>query len=191
MGFHNPDKIIEVTEERKNTALQAQALTAAINNRKYRQADVYRIATACAGYIEDCQRTNKPLTVAGFILAAGIPTATWYEMRDGKHDAITAYYQMQHNYTDDDGQPIYIDEATGEAETLVTPSEIVKRCYLVLQNQLESNCYNVKAHNVAGSIFGLKAQFNWNDDTTPQQVTQNLVICDAEQAKRALKLLAD
>lgn len=191
MGFCNPDKLIEVTEARQTNALQAKAIEAAINNKKYKQADVYRIATACSKYIEDCQSRNKPLTVAGFILAAGVPESTWYDMRDGKMDSITSLYTMQHNYTDDNGQPLYVDETTGEAETLVTPSEIVKRCYLVLQNQLESNCYNVKAHNVAGSIFGLKAQFRWSDDTTPQQLTQNLVICDAAAAKRALKLLED
>ena len=185
-----PAPLIETTKERQQLMKQA-ALEAAINNKVYTPRDILNMASGCAAYIEDCQKNNKPMTVAGFILASGVPAATWYEMRDGKKDSVVTLYMMKYNYTDDDGTPLYIDEDTGEAQQLVLPSDVVKNCYLVLQNQLEANCYNVKAHNVAGSIFGLKAQYGWRDDTQPQKLTQNLVICDAEQAKKALRLLED
>ena len=59
----------------------------------------------------------------------------------------------------------------------------------MIQEQLESNCYTNKG-NPAGSIFGLKARFDWRDDPdVPNHLTQNLVIADAGQAKKALAML--
>lgn len=186
--YYNGKELAKISKGAKQTLLQAQALTKTINNRKYKQADVYAIGQRCCEYIEDCQRNKKPLTIAGFIMASNIPQSVWYEMKNGEHDVITSLYHMQHNYTDDDGAPLYVDEQTGEARPLATPSEIVKNCYLMIQAQLEGNCYTNKG-NPAGSIFGLKAQFGWSDDTTPQHLTQVVQICDAEQAQKALEML--
>ena len=84
----------------------------------------------------------------------------------------------------------HIDE-NGEIKriTLVTYGDVTQKCSLLIQAQLESNCYSNRG-NPAGSIFGLKARFQWQD--TPQtvgNVTNNLVIADAEQAKKALEML--
>ena len=180
----NTTSMVDVSRQAAEITKQASALAMAQNKHRYSQADVYEIMRKCAEYVEE-QRTNKkPLTVAGFILASGVPASTWYDAKEGRLDTITALYQMEHG-------DAYTDEETGEQMALVPFSDAVKTCYLLLQEQLEGNCYNVKAHNVAGSIFGLKAQYGWSDDTTPQSVTQNLVICDAEQARKALKMLSD
>ena len=96
---------------------------------------------------------------------------------------------MDHSeQVDEQGEPYYINTETGEAEPLATLSEIVKKCHLLIQAQLEGNCYTNKG-NPAGSIFGLKAQFGWSDDTSPQHLTQVVQICDAEQAQKALEML--
>ena len=163
--------------------ISAAAFAMAKNNHKYKQEDVQRIATACDAYIQEQWEKGKPLTVAGFILASGLPTSTWYDAKNGDLDSITVLYQMEHDNTE-----TYTDETTGEVLPLVRLSEICKNAYLLIQAQLETNCYTNKG-NPAGSIFGLKAQFGWQDDAPPQRLTQVLQICDAEQAKKALEML--
>ena len=189
--YDNGEQLAEYTKAEQGVIEQSRVIAMNINRHKYKQADVYRIAEQCAEYIEECQSTKKPLTLAGFMLATNIPSSTWAEMKNGDKDNITSLYALQHpNQVDDDGAPFYLDEQTGEAKQLLTFSEIVKNCYLMVQNQLEGNCYTNKG-NPAGSIFGLKAQFGWQDDNAPQHLTQVVQICDAEQAQKALKMLYD
>ena len=183
--------LAEISKDASALTADAQALAKAINNKNYKQADVYRIADRCADYIQEQHDKRQPLTVAGFILASGVPSSTWYDMKNEKMDSITALYAMEHpQQVTDEGEPYFVDDDTGDIKPLVTPSAVCKNAYLLIQAQLEGNCYTNKG-NPAGSIFGLKAQFGWSDDTTPQSVTQNLVICDAEQARKALKMLND
>lgn len=187
----NGEQLTKISKEASAINNSAHALAKAINNKRYKQSDIYAIADNCADYVQEQQAKKQPLTVAGFILASGVPQSTWYDMRDGKMDDITALYIMSNpSQVNEEGEPFFIDEVTGEMKPLVTPSEICKNAYLLLQAQLEGNCYTNRG-NPAGSIFGLKAQFGWSDDATPQRLTQNLVICDAEQARKALALLAD
>ena len=189
MAKGNGAGLAKISKDGAEIVAQSKALAQALNNRKYKQADVYRIIEQATEYIEEQQRTKQPLTIAGFCLACNIPLKTWYEMRDGDKDHITSLYALEHSdYIDENGEPYYVDEQTGEAQPLVTLSQVVKNCYLCVQNGLETNCYTNKG-NPAGSIFGLKAQFGWSDDTTPQHLTQVVQICDAEQAKRALEML--
>lgn len=184
----NPEAIKEYNKQSAIISRQAAALAQARSKHKYKQSDIYEIMQRLTDYVEDCQSRRQPLTAAGFVLASGLPQSTWYDAKDGQLDSITTLYQMEHDYTDDDGNPLYIDETTGEAKPLVRLSEVCKNAYLMLQAQLETNCYTNKG-NPAGSIFGLKAQFGWQDDAPPRQLTQNLVICDAEQARKALAML--
>ena len=197
MGKGNPnptnkgEHLPSYTKAEQDIIEQAKVLAMNVNRHKYKQSDVYRMIEQATAYVEEQQKKNKPLTVAGFMLATNTPETTWREMRDGDKDNITALYQMQHaDYINDDGEPFYVDEETGEAKALLPFSWIVKNCYLLVQNQLEGNCYTNKG-NPAGSIFGLKALFNWRDDATPQHLTQVVQICDAEQAQKALKMLYD
>ena len=137
-------------------------------------------------YIKECEHSRQPLTWGGFALAAGISTRTLDRMRAGDLDAILEEYILIHDiepnateYIDDDGQVI----------PLVPWSQICQKLEALIQDQLERNCYTNKG-NPAGSIFGLKARFDWQDQ--PQQagtINNNLVIADAEQARKALEML--
>ena len=197
MGKGNPnptnkgEHLPAYTKAEQDIIEQSKVLAMNINRHKYKQSDVYRMIEQCEQYIKDCEQSKKPMTLAGFMLATGTPVKTFHEMRDGDKDTITSLYMMEHpDYVDEHGEPVYYDEETGEQKPLLPFSHVVKNCYLVIQNQLEGNCYTNKG-NPAGSIFGLKAQFNWSDDTTPQHLTQVVQICDAEQAKKALSMLYD
>lgn len=187
--YDNGEQLSKYTKAEQSVIEQSRVIAMNINRHKYKQSDVYRVISQCSEYIEECQRERKPITLAGFMLATNIPASTWSEMKNGDKDNITSLYALQHsNQVDENGEPFYLDEQTGEARPLVTFSAVVKNCYLVVQNQLEGNCYTNRG-NPAGSIFGLKAQFGWSDDTTPQNLTQVVQICDAEQARKALELL--
>lgn len=187
--YDNGAQLAEYAKAEQQLIEQSRVIAMNLNRRKYKQEDVYRIARQCEEYIEEQLRIRSPITLAGFMLATGIPDTTWREMRDGDKDSISSLYAMEHpQQVDEDGNPYYIDETTGEAKPLWTFSAVVKNCYLAVQNQLEGNCYTNKG-NPAGSIFGLKAQFGWSDDTTPQHLTQVVQICDADKALEALKML--
>lgn len=162
--------------------LRDAALAKMKNKYKYTQDDVYRVMRDLSEYAEEQKKNNKPLTVAGFIMASKLPERTWYEAKDGRLDDITAIYAFDHDE--------YVDPDTGETLPLVTMSHVCKNAYLLIQAQLEGNCYTNRG-NPAGSIFGLKAQFGWSDDNAPQHVVQNLVIADPEQAKKAMQMLAE
>lgn len=164
------------------------------NNSPYTVERIPLMVQQCQDYADECLKEGKPLTHAGFCLATGIPTQTWYKMLHGEYDYINAEYMLMHDipFPDDpDADYVeYVDE-NGEMRkiTLVTYGEVTQKCSLLIQAQLESNCYSNRG-NPAGSIFGLKARFQWQD--TPQtvgSVTNNLVIADAEQAKKALEML--
>ena len=137
-------------------------------------------------YVEDCRRVGKPLTHAGFALACDIGIDTWRRIREGQFDYVPEEFRILHNLPADAEE--YITE-DGEIIPLIPWSEVFKKCELLIQDQLESNCYTNKG-NPAGSIFGLKARFDWRDDPeVPNHLTQNLVIADSNQARKALQML--
>ena len=137
-------------------------------------------------YIEECEHSRQPLTWGGFALAAGISTRTIDRMRAGELDHIVEEYILIHDieptateYINDDGQII----------PLVPWSQICQKLEALIQDQLERNCYTNKG-NPAGSIFGLKARFNWQDQQqSAGTINNNLVIADADQARKALEML--
>lgn len=137
-------------------------------------------------YIEECEHSRQPLTWGGFALAAGVSVDTIQRMRRGELDHIVEEYRLIHDI--DPAQTEYID-SDGQVIPLVQWSKITQKLEALIQDQLERNCYTNKG-NPAGSIFGLKARFDWQDQ--PQQagtITNNLVIADAEQARKALEML--
>ena len=137
-------------------------------------------------YVEDCSRIGKPLTHAGFALACDIGIDTWRRIREGQFDYVPEEFRILHDLPADAQE--YITE-DGEVIPLIPWSDVFKKCELLIQEQLESNCYTNKG-NPAGSIFGLKARFDWRDDPeVPHNLTQNLVIADSEQARKALRML--
>lgn len=137
-------------------------------------------------YIEEQQRRGKPLTHAGFMRCFGVGAETYYSL--DKYDYVLEEYKALHDlpvdattYTDDDGNVF----------PLVAWSNIKKNvCDVAIQEQLEENCYTNRG-NPAGSIFGLKARYSWDDSNgaNAQHIVNNLVIADTEQAQKSLDML--
>ena len=160
--------------------------------RKYTQEGVTKAYQAISDYVDDCYKKKTPLTVAGFQLAIGIHRDAWIKARDGDLDYLLEEYLQDHHITendismDQDGLP-WVQSDHGPV-LLLRWSDLRKKADLLIQDQLERNCYTNRG-NPAGSIFGLKAQFNWREDEGPQHLVQQLVIADLDQAKKALEML--
>ena len=160
--------------------------------RKYDQTSVTGLYQALCGYVEECNAKQIPLTVAGVMLALNVNKDLWCKAKNGDLDLLLEeYIDLNHITPDDieyiDGLPWHINP-DGEMILLISFSELRQKADLMIQEQLERNCYTNKG-NPAGSIFGLKAQFQWREDDTPQHLVQQLVIADLEQAKKALDML--
>jgi hypothetical protein len=113
----------------------------------------------------------------------GINSDIYYQLE--KYDHIVEEYRILHDLPADATEH-KTDHGTFP---LVTWSSIKKNiCDVLIQEQLEENCYTNRG-NPAGSIFGLKARYQWTEDSTPQHLVQNLVIADGEQARKALEML--
>ena len=137
-------------------------------------------------YIDEQERTGKPLTVAGFNLASKIPRATWDKMRRGEYDIGIEEYKMLKGIPEDAEEWVTED---GEVLSLRPWSEIVDYCYLLAQQERETACVAGKAGNVVGNIFLLKSQHGLSDQ--PEQVahqTNIQVVADAETALKALEM---
>ena len=160
--------------------------------RKYTQESLAAVYRAVSEYAEECYRAKQPLTVAGMMLAAGLHRDAWYRAGSGDLDYLLEEYIQDNHISDkniridDDGLPWH-DSEKGPVLLLLW-SEVRKKADLMIQDQLERNCYTNRG-NPAGSIFGLKAQFNWKEDEGPQHLVQQLVIADLDQAKKALQML--
>ena len=141
------------------------------------------VLEAIEDYVEDRRRSGRPLTHAGFMLAMGLTSDVYYKLRD--YDHVIEEYKIIHGLPED--ATTYTDQ-DGNERPLVLWSTIKEKCDALIQEQLEENCYTNRG-NPAGSIFGLKARFQWSEDGTPQHVVNNLVIADGEQAQKALKML--
>ena len=139
-------------------------------------------------YRRECEDKNEPLTSAGFVLASGVPQRTYYEMLNGDYDHVVEEYRLIHGIPQDTETII---DGDGVITPLVPFSQVLEKyARLPLQQQLERNCYSTaRGVNPAGSIFGLKARFDWKEDNTAQHVTNNLVIADSTQAQKSLEML--
>ena len=160
--------------------------------RKYTQEGVAAAYKAINDYMQECYTKRQPLTVAGFQLAVGIHRDAWIKARDGELDHLLEEYIQDNNISEDDitydqdGLPWHYGD--NGPVLLLWWSDLRKKADLMIQDQLERNCYTNKG-NPAGSIFGLKAKFDWREDEGPQHLVQQLVVADLEQAKKALKML--
>ena len=170
------------------------------SRRKFTQERLGEMYEQTQAYICECADTHTPMTIAGMQLAMGIDRNTWSRAKAEELDYLLEEFVSLHNVTDDDvsvidGLPWFVRtrEDTGEIESrtlLIAYSEFVEKCTMLLQDQLERNCYTNKG-NPAGSIFGLKAQFDWREEQAPTTYSQTLVIADAAQAQKAMKMLTN
>ena len=177
-----------VNAERKKITESARKLAIARRNRSpYTPQTQGVFIDKLVKYVEEQDRKGKPLTVAGFILASGIPESTWHLMKNGGFDAGIEEYKLTN------GIPLDATEYTtedGEVLSLMPWSELINRCYLLLQQEREENCVAGKAGNVVGNIFLLKAQHGLSD--MPQQVqsqTNIQIVANDETAMKALEML--
>ena len=161
------------------------------NRRKYTQEGMYGYIVKLADYVAEQRAVKRPLTIAGVLLALGTNKDFWSKAKNGEYDFLLEEVLDRYNVSDDmivevNGIPCL--ETEDGRIPLISYSEFYEKTWLLIQNQLEENCYTNKG-NPAGSIFGLKAQFDWREDESPQHLVQNLVIADSEQAEKAMKML--
>lgn len=187
---HENDNTQAIEEiQRQASAITAKAKEFAAARRARSPVCMEQLPDICdkwEHYIEECEHSRKPLTWGGFALAAGVSVDTIQRMRRGELDHIVEEYKLIHDIGPAETE--YIDP-DGAIILLVPWSDICQKLEALIQDQLERNCYTNKG-NPAGSIFGLKARFDWQDQ--PQQagtINNNLVIADAEQARKALEML--
>lgn len=138
-------------------------------------------------YIDGQRVKGKPLTHAGFMRCFGVDKDIYYSL--DKYDYTIEEFKVLHNLPADATE--YITDEN-DVIPLVSWCDIKKNvCDVAIQEQLEENCYTNRG-NPAGSIFGLKARYNWREDNTQGgTVNNNLVIADSEQARKVLSMLTE
>ena len=159
---------------------------------KYNQEFAYTLMLRLSEYIKEQQTERRPLTIAGLIRAAEIGRDAYERLRSGDRDCLL-YEYMDRNGIDYDMEGELVEDEAGEKVLLCRFSAIVKNAELAVQEQLEENCYTNKG-NPAGSIFGLKAVYDWQDAPPDQRTTNNntLVlnnVATLEEAREAMKRL--
>ena len=146
-----------------------------------------------SNYIAEQQDHRRPVTIAGLIMAAGVDPDTWRRWRNEERDYLLFEY-MDINGLSYDLEGTEIVSDSGEVIFLCRFSTLVKNAELVIQEQLESNCYTNKG-NPAGSIFGLKAKYGWQDQPAEQRTANhNTLLLDnasrLDEAKDAIDRLS-
>lgn len=159
---------------------------------KYGQEYAGQMMDNFNAYVIEQRNQRRPLTIAGLIRASGVSKDTYYRYRDGEADHMLYEYMDLHGIDySQEGNEITTEE--GERVLLLRLSEIIKNAELAIQEQLEENCYTNKG-NPAGSIFGLKARYDWQDTPPDQRTTNNntLVlnnVATLDEAREAMKRL--
>lgn len=156
---------------------------------KYGQPYALTLMDNLNEYIIERQNHNKPLTIAGLVRASGMSIDTYHRYRDGDADHMLYEYMDLHDIPFTEEGNIY-QTAEGEKVLLLRLSQIIKTAELAVQEQLEENCYTNRG-NPAGSIFGLKARYEWRDDPDKVQQTNtlNIQVASLDEAREALKRL--
>ena len=151
------------------------------NSRMYTQESMSEYMDKANQYFNEQDRNGKPYTVAGLLLALDINKHSWSRISNGEFDYQLEEYleSVDKLSTENDGIP---------QTPLIAWSDFAEKCSLKIQAQREEKCSSLRG-NPAGNIFLLKAQNGFREDDSPNHVTQNLVICDGEQARKALELL--
>jgi len=197
-GSRNTGTIESYNQQYKQELDGYKAFAAARRSRrKHTQENVLMLYERAKEYFQLCEDQRRPATIAGLQLALNIDRETWRRANAGELDYLLEEYVTLNNVTDDkitliDGLPYHLttDKETGEIKQvlLVPYSALLEKTSMMIQDQLERNCYTNKG-NPAGSIFSLKAQFQWREEEQPQHIVQNLVVADPEQVKKAAKML--
>lgn len=170
-------------------------------NRKYNINEISKAAFNIIDYVKECNNSGSPATIAGIILASGTNKDFYYKAKSGQYDYITTEYIEQNNIdisecvTDPDGLLIYTDKNTNSVVVLSMISEIIEKCLLLIENDLQIRSLTDKSMSrTTGAIFNLKAVFNYNDkpETETKTVNNTLIVnANPEQTAKAMQLLLD
>ena len=189
----NTEKIVRLSKQfRTEVDEYKRYATERRNNRKYTQEMLADVYTKAVDYLEECRKSHKPMTIAGIMLNTGLNKDVWSKAGMGEYDYLLEEYMALNttdNITEIDGLPYHINE-DGSLVLLIPWSEVVQKLRLIIQDQLEQNLYTNKG-NPAGSIFSLKANYQWQEEPVTQHVENTLVIADASQAKKAMAMLLE
>lgn len=160
-------------------------------NRKYTQESLAVFYHRLTDYVEDCKAKNQPLTVADILLSTGIKKDLWSKAKNGELDYLLEECIVVHNISEDD--IVYDDQdlpwtvVDGQEILLLPWSEFREKADLMVQAQLERNCY-VNKGNPVGSIFGLKGFFGVREDEPVQTQNNTLIVADREKATELLEM---
>lgn len=189
----NTKGMLEAAAERAEEIQKYKKIAAnAAKGNRYGQDYAAIMRDNIAAYIKEQQENRRPLTVAGIEKASGLTHDTFARYRNGEADYKLYKYIEDHNI-DPALEGMEITDENGRVIFLERMSEIIKNALACIQEQLEANCYTNKG-NPAGSIFGLKASFGWQDTPAEQRNTTNntLVlnnVATLEEAEAAFKRL--
>ena len=129
---------------------------------KYTQEYLATLFEKANDYVADRAERGKPLTIAGFQMALGIPKQTWYELKKGSWD-----HSLYEFLADKDLPSDYAESVDGpllyKGVPLITYSEFLDGLYLKQQEMLEEACINKQ--NPVGAIFLMKALHGHNDNS--------------------------
>lgn len=194
-GNPNPDTtgLIEANKSREDRAAHYKEIARQQEKViRYGQPFARTLLDNLSDYITEQRNNRRPLTIAGMVRASGLGEHTYYRYKRGEADHLLYAYMDDNDISlDMEGQEITTE--SGEQVLLVRLSQIIKNAELAIQEQLEENCYTNKG-NPAGSIFGLKARYDWQDQPQETRTTNNntLVlnnVASLDEAKEALKRL--
>lgn len=120
------------------------------------------------------------LTVAKMILLSGMPKRDFYRAKTGEYDEALPMYLFKENITEDEaetvnGYPMY------NGVLLLTPSEIIERLYLMLEDNLTAEMLKSKnMPEVTSRIFLHKSVFGYTDQPQVNNTTNILNISEGQ-----------
>lgn len=171
------------------------------NSRVYSQEHLLEFYERMKGYFRRCKETDTPMTVGGLCLAMGIDRTALYRMKTGVYDWRLYEYMEIEGVEPGDIQeeqdeffngfdPLqYWTDSRGNKVLLMMYSEVVTLGLRVIEADNEAGLFGSKP---VGRIFYLKSVFGYSDVPEPTKNSEpELVVADAEQARRAMAMLMD
>jgi hypothetical protein len=161
------------------------------NALKYTQEYMGGLFEKAEEYVKECAESGKPMTIAGWQMAMGVPRSAWQSMKKGEYDSrlyeFLAMEGLPLDYADTLEMLVY--EKDGKKIPLITYSEFLERIYLQYQDVLEAACQ--RQRNPVGSIFLLKSVHKFDDQsgTNVTNQTLNVSLATMEETETARRLL--
>ena len=157
--------------------------------KKYTQDFAWVLYRRIKKYLDGLEVDGKPITMAGLILASGMPKKSWYELANGIRDQELFEFMDLHDCSEVyeyDSMPCC--DVDGNRIILLPFSEIIEKAVLLKEEQTETRLYE---NGRVGDIFALKAKHGWiEEEKAVSAVTnQTLIIASPKEAEEAIKML--